>query len=180
MKYKGYTAQIEIDEAASILFGTVLDIKDVITFKGNTIAELEQEFHNSVDDYLEWCAELGEEPDKPFSGKLPFRTTAERHRQIYLAAKEANKSINAWMDDALSTALNWFISSSYIVILAAKAIADGTIQKIMAFIAPKIIGGTDAPSPVGDLNLNLMTDALELKEVSSKAIDSDILIEGYL
>jgi len=64
--------------------------------------------------------------------------------------------------------------------LAAKAIADGTIQKIMAFIAPKIIGGTDAPSPVGDLNLNLMTDALELKEVSSKAIDSDILIEGYL
>jgi len=51
MKYKGYTAQIEIDEAAGILFGTVLDIKDVITFKGNTIAELEQEFHNSVNDY---------------------------------------------------------------------------------------------------------------------------------
>ena len=64
--------------------------------------------------------------------------------------------------------------------LAAKAIADGTIQKIMAFIAPKIIGGTDAPSPVGDLNLNLMTDAIELKKVSSRAIDSDILIEGYL
>ena len=106
MKYKGYTAQIEIDEAAGVLFGTVLDIKDVITFKGDTIAELEQEFHNSVDDYLEWCAELGEEPDKPFSGKLPFRTTAERHRQIYLAAREANKSINAWMDDALSKALS--------------------------------------------------------------------------
>ena len=64
--------------------------------------------------------------------------------------------------------------------LAARAIADGTIQKIMAFIAPKIIGGTDAPSPVGDLNFSLMTDALELKEVSSRAIESDILIEGYL
>ena len=64
--------------------------------------------------------------------------------------------------------------------LAAKAIADGTIQKIMAFIAPKIIGGTDAPSPVGNLHFNLMTDAIELKKVSSRAIDSDILIEGYL
>lgn len=106
MKYKGYTAQIEIDETAGVLFGKVLDIKDVITFKGNTVAEFEQEFHNSVDDYLEWCAELGEEPDKPFSGKLPFRTTAERHRQIYIAAKKANKSINAWMDDILSKALN--------------------------------------------------------------------------
>ena len=102
MKYKGYTAQIEIDEAAGILFGKVLDIKDTITFKGSTVRELEREFHNSVDDYLEWCNELGEEPDKPFSGKLPFRTTPEKHRQIYLAAKKANKSINAWMDDVLA------------------------------------------------------------------------------
>jgi predicted HicB family RNase H-like nuclease len=102
MRYKGYTAQIEVDETAGILFGKVLDIKDVITFKGATVAELEREFHNSVDDYLEWCLELGEEPDKPFSGKLPFRTTPENHRQIYLAAKKANKSINAWMDDVLS------------------------------------------------------------------------------
>lgn len=102
MKYKGYTTQIEIDEAAGILFGKVLDIKDTITFKGNTVEELEREFHHSVDDYLEWCDELGEQPDKPFSGKLPFRTTPENHRQIYLAAKKANKSINAWMDDVLA------------------------------------------------------------------------------
>ena len=64
--------------------------------------------------------------------------------------------------------------------LAAKAIADGTIQKVMAFIAPKIIGGTSAPSPVGDLGLDKMTDALQLKDVEIKAIASDLLIEGYL
>ncbi len=64
--------------------------------------------------------------------------------------------------------------------LAARAIADGIIQKVMAFIAPKIIGGTSAPSPVGDLSLSLMTDALQLKEIEVKAIDSDILIEGYI
>ncbi|MEL6931200.1 MAG: bifunctional diaminohydroxyphosphoribosylaminopyrimidine deaminase/5-amino-6-(5-phosphoribosylamino)uracil reductase RibD [Cyanobacteria bacterium J06600_6] len=64
--------------------------------------------------------------------------------------------------------------------LAAKAISDGAVQKIMAFIAPKIIGGNNAPSPVGNLNLELMTDAIKLKQITSKAIDSDILIEGYL
>lgn len=111
MKYKGYTAKIEIDETAGILFGKVLDIKDVITFKGKTVSELEQEFHNSVDNYLEWCDELGEEPDKPFSGKLPFRTTPENHRQIYLAAKKANKSINAWMDDILSKKAREYIEN---------------------------------------------------------------------
>ncbi|MDJ0688140.1 MAG: bifunctional diaminohydroxyphosphoribosylaminopyrimidine deaminase/5-amino-6-(5-phosphoribosylamino)uracil reductase RibD [Xenococcaceae cyanobacterium MO_188.B32] len=64
--------------------------------------------------------------------------------------------------------------------LAAKAIADGVIQKVMAFIAPKIIGGETAPSPVGDLNLTKMTDALQLERIKLQAIDSDILIEGYL
>lgn len=39
MKYKGYTSQIEVDETAGILFGKVLDIKDVITFKGNSVSD---------------------------------------------------------------------------------------------------------------------------------------------
>ena len=64
--------------------------------------------------------------------------------------------------------------------LAAKAIADGTIQKVMAFIAPKIIGGVSAPSPVGDLGLKTMTDALQLQQITTQIIDEDILIEGYL
>ena len=64
--------------------------------------------------------------------------------------------------------------------LAAKAIADNTIQKVMAFVAPKIIGGISAPSPVGDLGLTAMTDALNLKQVTTRLIDSDILIGGYL
>ncbi len=101
MTYKGYTAEIEVDIEAGILFGRVIDIKDVVTFKGKTVEEVRAEFHNSVDDYLAFCEELGEEPDKPFSGKLPFRTTPDRHRKIFLAAKKAGKSINAWMDEVL-------------------------------------------------------------------------------
>jgi diaminohydroxyphosphoribosylaminopyrimidine deaminase / 5-amino-6-(5-phosphoribosylamino)uracil reductase len=64
--------------------------------------------------------------------------------------------------------------------LAAEAIAQGTIQKIMAFIAPKIIGGQTAPSPVGDLGFEKMTEALQLERVQIRAVESDFLIEGYL
>jgi len=64
--------------------------------------------------------------------------------------------------------------------LAAKAIADGAIQKVMAFVAPKIIGGVSAPSPVGDLGLTTMTEALQLQQIKTQIIDGDILIEGYL
>ncbi|MEX0270956.1 bifunctional diaminohydroxyphosphoribosylaminopyrimidine deaminase/5-amino-6-(5-phosphoribosylamino)uracil reductase RibD [Leptolyngbyaceae cyanobacterium UHCC 1019] len=64
--------------------------------------------------------------------------------------------------------------------LAARAIAEGAVQKVLAFIAPKIIGGVTAPSPVGDLGLKKMTEALTLNPVSWRAIGSDLLIEGYL
>jgi predicted HicB family RNase H-like nuclease len=101
LSYKGYSGYLEIDEESGILFGRVLDIRDVVTFQGETVAEAKQAFQDSVDDYLEFCQDLGQEPDKPFSGKLPFRTTAEHHRLIYLAATKAKKSINAWMDEVL-------------------------------------------------------------------------------
>ena len=65
-------------------------------------------------------------------------------------------------------------------ILAARAIAEGTVQKILAFIAPKIIGGQTAPSPVGELGLTEMTQALTLEKVTVRSIGSDYLIEGYL
>ena len=65
-------------------------------------------------------------------------------------------------------------------ILAANAIAQGAVQKIMAFIAPKIIGGNHAPTPVGDLGLTSMTQALPLEQVSWRIVGSDCLVEGYL
>ena len=64
--------------------------------------------------------------------------------------------------------------------LAAKAIAEGAVQKIMAFIAPKIVGGQAAPTPVGDLGFSAMTDALTLERVSWRAVGADCLVEGYL
>ena len=64
--------------------------------------------------------------------------------------------------------------------LAAAAIGDGSIQKVWAFVAPKIIGGSTAPSPVGDLGLTAMTDAIAVERVKWRSLGSDLLIEGYL
>jgi diaminohydroxyphosphoribosylaminopyrimidine deaminase/5-amino-6-(5-phosphoribosylamino)uracil reductase len=64
--------------------------------------------------------------------------------------------------------------------LAASAITEGAVQKILAFIAPKIIGGTNAPTPVGDLGFTTMTQALSLENVRWRVVGSDCLVEGYL
>jgi len=61
MKYKGYTGHVEYDDEAKIFHGEVLGIKDVVTFQGTTVDEIEQAFKDSVDDYLAFCAERGAE-----------------------------------------------------------------------------------------------------------------------
>lgn len=64
--------------------------------------------------------------------------------------------------------------------LAAQAIRQSCVQKVWAFVAPKIIGGEHAPTPIAELGLEKMTDAIPLTRVTWSAIESDLLIEGYL
>lgn len=68
MKHKGYTGHVVYDDEANIFHGEVLGIRDVITFQGKTVDELEQAFKDSVQDYLAFCAKRKEEPEKPFCG----------------------------------------------------------------------------------------------------------------
>ena len=77
MEYKGYFAKVEVDEGAGLLHGEVINVRDVITFEGTTVQELKKAFHDSVDDYLEFCATRGEDPEKPFSGKFVVRIPPE-------------------------------------------------------------------------------------------------------
>lgn len=104
MKYKGYFGRVEYDEEAEIFFGWVINIDDVITFESESAKEIKQAFQDSVDDYLEFCTELGKEPNKPYSGKFIFRTTPELHEQIAIAAAKQDKSINTWVEEVVKQA----------------------------------------------------------------------------
>ena len=69
-------------------------------FQASRLEDIERAFHESVDDYLEFCAARGERPDKPYSGKLVFRTTPELHRQLAITAELENTSINQLLEKA--------------------------------------------------------------------------------
>lgn len=66
--------------------------------------------------------------------------------------------------------------------LASQAIAEGVVQKVHAFIAPKIVGGgTNARSPVDAPALALdMVDARTLSNCEVRSFGGDILVTGYL
>jgi len=99
--YKGYIGHVEFDEEAEIFHGEVINTRDVITFQGATVSEIKKAFHESVNDYLAFCKERNEEPEKPFSGKFNLRIDPELHRQVYIAAKQHRVSLNQWIAEAI-------------------------------------------------------------------------------
>lgn len=103
LKYKGYQGRVEFDEEAGLFHGEVFGLNDVITFQGRSVDELQKAFQDSIDDYLEFCRERGEEPDKPFSGKLVLRLPSNVHRKVYIEAKKQGKSLNEYITEILST-----------------------------------------------------------------------------
>ena len=104
MKYKGYTGVVEFDEESVTLFGHVIGLRDGITFQGDSVAEIIQAFHDSVDDYLEFCAERGESPEKPFSGQFVLRIDPQLHRAMSHAAEERGVSLNSLIEEQLRAA----------------------------------------------------------------------------
>ncbi len=101
MKYKGYTAKIKFDDQANVFHGEVLNLRDVVTFQGRTVEELRNAFHDPVEDYLDFCAQRNEPPEKPYSGRFVVRLDPSLHRAIATQAKLADKSLNAWLQDVL-------------------------------------------------------------------------------
>lgn len=105
LTYKGYTGTVDLDVDASVFHGEVLDLRDVVTFEGRSVEEVERAFRDSVDDYLAMCAERGEEPDRPFSGRLMVRLPPALHRDLFVRARAEGKSLNRWISDQLRRAV---------------------------------------------------------------------------
>jgi predicted HicB family RNase H-like nuclease len=105
MRYKEYVASVEFDADANIFHGEVKNLHDVITFEGESVAELRQAFQDSVEDYLEFCASTGAKPEKTFSGHFSLRVDPELHRCISLQAEKEDVSLNQWIAEKLEEAV---------------------------------------------------------------------------
>ena len=105
MNYRGYRGQVNYDEEAKLFHGEVVGLRDVITFQGTSVDELEQAFKDSVDEYLDFCKELGRAPEKPFSGKLMLRLPPEIHERAAHQARTNGLSLNAWIKNGIEQLL---------------------------------------------------------------------------
>ena len=101
MSYKGYTARMDFDTEDKIIVGRVLDIDDIITFHGASIAEFEAALHAAVDSYIVACEQLGQVAEKPASGRLMLRVDPAVHAAAVKASARSGQSLNKWAEKAL-------------------------------------------------------------------------------
>src|SRR5215469_11007790 len=105
MKYKGYAGKAEYDDEAEIFYGEVIGLRDVVTFKGTSVKELQKSFKESIDEYLAFCKRMNKTPDIPASGRMVLRISPELHSRAAVIAKSEGRSLNTWVADAVKDKL---------------------------------------------------------------------------
>lgn len=106
MEYKGYHAKIEYSDEDETFVGRVIGLADVIIFDGDSIVELTDSFHMALDEYLEFCKELGKEPDKEFKGSFNVRIEPELHKKAVIEAEKKDISLNQYVAEAIEQHIN--------------------------------------------------------------------------
>lgn len=102
IEYKGYIGSIEYSSEDKCFFGKLEMIDDLVTFEATTALELEENFHEVVEEYLETCQTLGREPQKVYKGVFNVRIEPELHKKVYQEALKAGVSLNSFVRQALS------------------------------------------------------------------------------
>ena len=80
MTYKGYSARIDYEDEDGTFTGQIAGIRDGVGFHADNVEALREAFHEAVEDYIETCARIGKQPQKPYSGRMMFRVSPEVHR----------------------------------------------------------------------------------------------------
>jgi len=101
MEYKGYTGVLEVDVENETLHGRVLGLRDVITFQGKSVEEARSAFQDSIEEYIKFCAERNEGPEKPYSGKFLVRIAPSVHRALAMRAELQKISLNSLVESLL-------------------------------------------------------------------------------
>lgn len=101
LEYKGYYTKIEYSVSDKVLYGKIEGIKDLVNFESDTAADIETEFHVAVDEYLEFCKEVGKNPDKTYRGVFNVRIAPELHKKISIIAMKNGESLNQTVENAI-------------------------------------------------------------------------------
>ena len=101
LRYKNYYGSVEFSDDDNVFFGRIIGINDRITYEGNDVNSLRQDFENAVEDYLDTCLHIGKDPEKTYRGIFNVRINPSLHRKLALFSVLNGKTLNAAIEDAI-------------------------------------------------------------------------------
>ena len=102
LHYKGYSAKPEYSVEDKLFYGTILGIDDLVDFSSEDARKIEDAFHAAVDDYLAFCADIGKEPQKEYSGMFHVRISPDLHKKLMAVAKARGVTLNTAVEQAIA------------------------------------------------------------------------------
>jgi len=105
LQHRGYYGSIEASPEDNCLYGKLQFIKALVSYEGETVAQLSEAFRSAVDDYLETCQQLGHIPEVSCKGSFNVRVGHDLHLAASVAASERQISLNDLTRQALGAFL---------------------------------------------------------------------------
>lgn len=137
MTYKGYIAQIEYNAEDRVFVGHLIDVDDIVTFHGESVAELEAALKTAVDDYLDDRANqqqssVDEKPRKKtaripserFHRKVKVQMPQEFRSRVAVMAQAQGKSLAKFLTDAMREAAKTRTKEESLALLIEEGILD--------------------------------------------------------
>ena len=106
LHYRGYHGSIEASSEDNCLYGKVQFIRALVSYEGETVAQLDAAFREAVDDYLHTCATLHQAPETPCKGSFNVRVGHDLHLAASVVANRQSISLNDLTRRALTAYLS--------------------------------------------------------------------------
>ena len=101
LEYKGYCGTVEFSATDNVLFGKVVGIRSLVSYEGDSVLRLREDFEGAIDDYLAVCAEKGVQPEKTYRGSFNVRVSPELHRSLAVYSAAHKQTLNATVEEAI-------------------------------------------------------------------------------
>lgn len=105
LKYKGYIGKVDYSVEDECLYGIVDGMNDFVDFSSENAKDIVEEFHKAVDGYIEFCKEVGKEPEKSYSGSFNIRINPETHRKAVAESAILGITLNQFVANAIEQQL---------------------------------------------------------------------------
>jgi predicted HicB family RNase H-like nuclease len=106
LKYKEFYGSVEYSAADECFFGKIIGTTDLVTFEGESVANLKSAFVDAVEDYLILCEEVGKQPQKSYKGSFNVRISPELHKEAAVTASRKGMSLNSFVEKAIYDEVN--------------------------------------------------------------------------